>query len=200
MARTAELVAQFQDDHERPPTPVEKLALTQQATLDTRQAKHPPRSEAEQRATWRAQAESVLGPGELGRMLTSVLSQTRPAPVLVDEKFVTKVAQPEWVTGAVLALFAATMPIFGVAGAELPDGPDTRRAPGTGGNRFRLDDVGRHTDRCCCSRPPSRPRERHIHGTRVRSVDGCGGAGLGRRHRAKRTLAMSRKRDTPLGN
>jgi conjugative relaxase-like TrwC/TraI family protein len=92
-ARTAELVAQFQDDHERPPTPVEKLALAQQATLDTRQAKHQPRSEAEQRVTWRIQAERVLGPGELGRILTQVLSQPRPAPVLVDEKFVTRVAE-----------------------------------------------------------------------------------------------------------
>ena len=92
-ARTVELVAQFQADHERPPTPVEKLALAQQATLDTRQAKHVPRSEAEQRATWRVQAERVLGPAELGRMLTQVLSQPRPAPVLVDEKFVTLVAE-----------------------------------------------------------------------------------------------------------
>jgi len=92
-ARTAELVAHFQEDHERPPTPVEKLALAQQATLDTRQAKHLPRSESEQRATWQIQAERVLGPGEPGRMLATVLSQPRPAPVLVDEKFVTLVAE-----------------------------------------------------------------------------------------------------------
>ncbi len=92
-ARTAELVAQFQANHERPPTPVEKLALAQQATLDTRQAKHVPRSESEQRATWRVQAERVLGPGELGRMLATVLSQPRPAPLLVDERFVALVAE-----------------------------------------------------------------------------------------------------------
>jgi conjugative relaxase-like TrwC/TraI family protein len=92
-ARTAELVAQFQEDHERPPTPVEKLALAQQATLDTRQAKHLPRSESEQRATWQIQAERVLGPGELGRMLITVLSQPRPAPATVDQKFVTLVAE-----------------------------------------------------------------------------------------------------------
>jgi conjugative relaxase-like TrwC/TraI family protein len=92
-ARTAQLVAQFQQDHERPPTPVEKLALAQHATLDSRQAKHQPRSESEQRATWRGQAEQVLGPGELGRMLTRVLSQPRPAPVRVDERFVAHVAE-----------------------------------------------------------------------------------------------------------
>jgi conjugative relaxase-like TrwC/TraI family protein len=92
-ARTAELVAQFQADHERPPTPVEKLALAQQATLDTRQAKHVPRSESEQRVAWRVQAERVLAPGELGRMLTQVWSPTRPAPAAVDEKFVARVAE-----------------------------------------------------------------------------------------------------------
>ncbi len=92
-ARTTELVAQFLDDHERPPTPVEKLALAQQATLDTRQAKHQPRSESEQRATWRRQAERVLGPVELGRMLTQVLSRPGPAPARIDEKFVTQVAE-----------------------------------------------------------------------------------------------------------
>jgi conjugative relaxase-like TrwC/TraI family protein len=92
-ARTAELVARFQADHERPPTPVEKLALAQQATLDTRQAKHVPRSESEQRVAWRGQAERVLGSGELGRMLTRVWSAPRPAPLRVDEKFVTRVAE-----------------------------------------------------------------------------------------------------------
>ena len=92
-ARTAELVAQFQADHERPPTPVEKLALAQQATLDTRQAKHVPRSESEQRVAWRVQAERVLGPVELGRMLTRVLSQPRPAPATPDQRFVTLVAE-----------------------------------------------------------------------------------------------------------
>ena len=67
--RTGELVAQFQADHERPPTPAERLELAQQATLDTRQAKHHPRSEGEQRAGWRAEAERILGPGGTARML-----------------------------------------------------------------------------------------------------------------------------------
>ena len=59
--RRGELAVTFQHDHGRPPTPVEALHLAQQATLETRQAKHEPRSLAEQRATWRAEAEHVLG-------------------------------------------------------------------------------------------------------------------------------------------
>ena len=60
-SRRAELAAQFHHDHGRPPTPVEAIQLAQQATLETRNAKHEPRSLAEQRATWRAQAAEVLG-------------------------------------------------------------------------------------------------------------------------------------------
>ena len=51
-ARRGELAVQFQVDHGRPPTSVEALHLAQQATLETRDAKHEPRSYAEQRSTW----------------------------------------------------------------------------------------------------------------------------------------------------
>ena len=61
VARQAELATAFQRDHGRPPTPVEAIALAQQATLETREAKHEPRSLAEQRAAWLAQAREVLG-------------------------------------------------------------------------------------------------------------------------------------------
>ena len=57
-ARTGELATQFQADHGRPPTPVETVQLAQRATLETRDAKHEPRSLAEQRATWRQQASA----------------------------------------------------------------------------------------------------------------------------------------------
>ena len=40
--RSGELAQQFQRDHGRPPTPVEMLRLAQQATLETRSAKHEP--------------------------------------------------------------------------------------------------------------------------------------------------------------
>ena len=59
--RRGELAIQFQHDHGRPPTPVEALHLAQQATLETRDAKHEPRSLAEQRATWLSEAAAVLG-------------------------------------------------------------------------------------------------------------------------------------------
>ncbi len=59
--RRGELAIQFQHDHGRPPTPVEALHLAQQATLETRDAKHEPRSLAEQRATWLNEAAAVLG-------------------------------------------------------------------------------------------------------------------------------------------
>jgi conjugative relaxase-like TrwC/TraI family protein len=59
--RRSQLAAAFQHDHGRPPTPVESLHLAQQATLETRDAKHQPRSLAEQRATWHHQAVEVLG-------------------------------------------------------------------------------------------------------------------------------------------
>jgi conjugative relaxase-like TrwC/TraI family protein len=59
--KRAELAVVFQADHGRPPTPVEALKLAQQATLSTRQRKHEPRSLAEQRAAWRAEALDTLG-------------------------------------------------------------------------------------------------------------------------------------------
>jgi conjugative relaxase-like TrwC/TraI family protein len=47
--RQGELAVAFQRDHGRPPTPVEALQLAQRATLETREAKHEPRSLAQQR-------------------------------------------------------------------------------------------------------------------------------------------------------
>ena len=59
--RQGELASRFQRDHGRPPTPVEALQLAQQATLETREAKHEPRTLAEQRAAWHTQAAETLG-------------------------------------------------------------------------------------------------------------------------------------------
>ena len=59
--RRAVLSASFQERHGRPPTTKEAGELGQQATLETRQAKHEPRSLAEQRNAWRAEAITVLG-------------------------------------------------------------------------------------------------------------------------------------------
>ncbi|TYP87414.1 MobF family relaxase [Blastococcus xanthinilyticus] len=60
-SRRAQLSAQFQADHGRPPTPKEAVSLAQRANLETRQRKHQPRSYAEQRADWRTEALAVLG-------------------------------------------------------------------------------------------------------------------------------------------
>ncbi|WP_344707813.1 MobF family relaxase, partial [Marihabitans asiaticum] len=79
-ARRAELTAEFRNIHGRPPTPKEAIALAQQATLETREAKHEPRSLAEQRQHWAAQAEEVLGADGLETMLATVRSTLGPEP------------------------------------------------------------------------------------------------------------------------
>jgi conjugative relaxase-like TrwC/TraI family protein len=74
--RRSELAIQFQNDHGRPPTPDEALHLAQQATLETRDAKHEPRSLAEQRTTWLNEAATVLG----GRDAVTSMVRTAQAP------------------------------------------------------------------------------------------------------------------------
>ena len=60
-ARHRELAREFRQKHGRSPTPVESVALAQQANLETREAKHEPRSFAEQRQTWWSEAVDALG-------------------------------------------------------------------------------------------------------------------------------------------
>ena len=91
--RRGELAVAFQRDHGRPPTPVEALHLAQQATLETREAKHEPRSLAEQRATWQAEAEAVLGGrGAVKAMVRWALSPRPAAGVTVDAAWVAETA------------------------------------------------------------------------------------------------------------
>jgi len=74
--RRGQLAAKFGLDHGRPPTPVEAIGLAQQATLESRDAKHEPRSEADQRATWRRQAQEVLGtPDGVDAIVAAALGQ-----------------------------------------------------------------------------------------------------------------------------
>lgn len=75
--RRDRLAAAFLADHGRPPTEAEMIALAQRANLETREAKHEPRSLAEQRASWRGQAEQVLGAGGVDGILAAVFN--RPA-------------------------------------------------------------------------------------------------------------------------
>ena len=88
-ARRGELAIQFQHDHGRPPTPVEALHLAQQATLETRDAKHEPRTLAEQRRTWLKEAAAVLG----GRAAVASMVQTALAP----HAETTTIADSHWV-------------------------------------------------------------------------------------------------------
>ncbi|MGH3338394.1 MAG: MobF family relaxase, partial [Propionibacteriaceae bacterium] len=91
--RSAELSVKFQRDHGRPPTPVEALRLAQQATLETRQRKHEPRSLSEQRATWHAQAAETLGGHEAVQALISQALQPAQTPRSpVDERWVSRTA------------------------------------------------------------------------------------------------------------
>ncbi len=76
--RRAQLAAGFQAEHGRPPTPIEAVKLAQQATLETRDAKHAPRSEAEQRRAWRAEAADVLGGDRAVTGLVASLTASRP--------------------------------------------------------------------------------------------------------------------------
>src|SRR5215211_3002747 len=88
-ARRGELAIQFQNDHGRPPTPVEALHLAQQATLETRDAKHEPRSLAEQRTTWFNEAAAVLGGrGAVAAMVRTALAPPTEATAIVDAGWV----------------------------------------------------------------------------------------------------------------
>jgi hypothetical protein len=59
---------------------VEALRLAQQATLETREAKHETRTLARQRATWRAQAAETLGGPEAVQAMISTALHPTPAP------------------------------------------------------------------------------------------------------------------------
>ena len=75
--RVGQLAKAFQTEHGREPTVVEMLAISQQATLETRQAKHEPRSLAEQRHTWRTQAVEVVGSQrKLSKLIADITGQT----------------------------------------------------------------------------------------------------------------------------
>ena len=91
--RRGELAIQFQQDHGRPPTPVEALQLAQQATLETRDAKHEPRSLAEQRATWMNEAAAVLGGrGAVASMVRTALTPAAETATIVDAHWVAQTA------------------------------------------------------------------------------------------------------------
>jgi conjugative relaxase-like TrwC/TraI family protein len=91
--RRGELAIQFQKEHGRPPTPVEALHLAQQATLETRDAKHEPRSLAEQRTTWLKEAAAVLGgPAAVAAIVQTALTPPAETATIADAHWVAQTA------------------------------------------------------------------------------------------------------------
>jgi conjugative relaxase-like TrwC/TraI family protein len=88
----AQLLARFRASYGRHPSTAEGHALAQQATLETRPAKHGPRSEAEQRRAWRTQADRVLGADAAERVVDRVVHQ-RPAASGLDPGWASRAAQ-----------------------------------------------------------------------------------------------------------
>jgi conjugative relaxase-like TrwC/TraI family protein len=87
--RRGELAGDFQRDHGRPPTPVEMLHLAQQATLETRDAKHEPRTLTEQLSCWRNEAAQVLGgPQAVDAMVQVALHPSYRSSPIVDAAWV----------------------------------------------------------------------------------------------------------------
>jgi conjugative relaxase-like TrwC/TraI family protein len=88
-SRRGELARDFQRDHGRPPTPVEMLHLAQQATLETRSAKHEPRSLSEQRTCWRTEAAQVLGGHEaVDAMVQAALHPSDRISPIIDADWI----------------------------------------------------------------------------------------------------------------
>ena len=105
--RRAELAVQFQAEHGRPPTPVEALHLAQQATLETRDAKHEPRSLAEQRTAWMNEASAVLGSrSAVASMVATALTPAAETPRMADAHWVAQTAD------RVLAAMEETRPTW----------------------------------------------------------------------------------------
>jgi len=92
--RRGQLAAIFQAAHGRTPSAVESLALAQQATFETREAKHAPRSHAEQRQQWRHRAVTVLGGDEhLAAMIHAAVPAVKPQPrTTIDEQWISQTA------------------------------------------------------------------------------------------------------------
>jgi Integrase core domain len=71
----------------------EALQLAQQATLETRDAKHEPRSLVEQRATWLQEAAAVLdGPEAVASMVQTALAPPAETATIADSHWVAQTA------------------------------------------------------------------------------------------------------------
>ncbi len=95
VVRQRELTREFWKAHGRTPTPVEAVALAQQANLDTREAKDEPHPPPEQKTTWQAQATDVLAcAGAVARMVRAALHPIRaPAQANISTLWVREIAE-----------------------------------------------------------------------------------------------------------
>lgn len=92
-ARRRELAAAFQAKHGRPPTEGEAVTIKEQAWEQTRQAKHEPRSEADQRLGWLAEAAAILGDEQAVHDMIERCLGHLPATEDVTEEWVAETAQ-----------------------------------------------------------------------------------------------------------
>ncbi len=92
-ARRRELAAAFQAEHGRPPTEGEAVTLAEKAWDQTRQAKHAPRAEADQRAVWLAEATDIIGSEQSVRDMVEDCLGHRSAAQDVTEEWVAETAQ-----------------------------------------------------------------------------------------------------------
>ncbi|MGH8880105.1 MAG: AAA family ATPase, partial [Stackebrandtia sp.] len=92
-ARRAELATQFQRDHGRPPTPLEAIDLAEQANLETRDAKHEPRTTAQMRKVWHDEAITTLGSAQaIDAMVVAAFNAPAVPAQTVNTAWVTQTA------------------------------------------------------------------------------------------------------------
>jgi DNA primase catalytic core len=92
-ARRRELAAAFQTEHGRPPTEGEAVTLAEKAWDQTRQAKHAPRSEVDQRAAWLTEAAAIIGSEQAVRDMVDDCLGQRPDAQDVTDEWVAETAQ-----------------------------------------------------------------------------------------------------------
>jgi conjugative relaxase-like TrwC/TraI family protein len=78
--RYADLVREYRAAHGHDPPLAVTHQLAQQANLDTRQGKKPPRSLADKRAAWRAELDEQFGPGAAARLMAAIPATPFPPP------------------------------------------------------------------------------------------------------------------------
>ena len=144
LVRLGDLSAAFGVDHGRAPTTVELQRLAQQSTVETRAAKHSPRAYVDQRITWRAQAEEVLGGhAALEDMITLATGSRPPHRTATATAARGQAVTEQWVNQtatAVVAWVSVRHPTWRVWNVRA----ETERAARTAG--IALADVDRAVD------------------------------------------------------